>query len=103
MLLFSHGTDSCFELKIACTYSSRVRKKSLQENEENLLLVPDRTKQRNEHLHAFLSFPIHCLGIHSPQHPDKPALPRNPNIIMRLKPKQCLKTNDDMYGHLQIL
>jgi len=41
--------------------------------------------------------------IHSPQHPDKPALPWNPNIIVRLKLKQGLKTYDDMYGHLQIL
>ena len=56
-----------------------------------------------KHLYAFLSFPTHCIWIHSPQHPDKPALPWNPNIIMRLKPKQCPKTYDNMCGHFHIL
>jgi len=35
--------------------------------------------------------------------PDKPALAWHKNIIMRMKPEQCLRMYDDMYSQLQIL
>ena len=37
------------------------------------------------------------------QHPDKPALPQNLNINIRLKPKQLLTKYDNMFSQLQIL
>ena len=37
-----------------------------------------------------------CIWTYSPQHPDKPTLPVNLNIIIGLKPKQCLSKYDDM-------
>jgi hypothetical protein len=35
--------------------------------------------------------------------PNKPALTRHTNIIMRMKPEQCLRIYSDMYSQLQIL
>ena len=92
------GMDSSVELKIDISMNlhfKRVRKKSLHENEGQLCLVPYCTEHRNIHLRAFLSSLTVCTWTHLPQHPEnKPALSRNTNIIMRLKPKQCLKKYD---------
>jgi len=99
-------TESCVELKRDISmnlYFKRARKKSLQENEGHLILVPYCPKHRNKCLYALLSFPTDCIRTHWPQHPDKPALSWNPNTSMWLKPKHCLKKYDDTYSQLQML
>ena len=53
----------------------------------SLPLVTYCTYQCSEHLYAFVSFPIDCIWIPSPLHPHQPTLPQNPNISIRLKPK----------------
>ena len=84
-----HGTDSGLELKVDISMNlhfTSFRKKSLHKNKGHLCLVSYYTKHRNKQ-HAFLSSPTVCTWTHLPQHPDnKPALPWNTNIIMRLKP-----------------
>jgi hypothetical protein len=50
-----------------------------------------------------LPLPLIAYELILPYHPDKPALPQNLNIIIRLKPKQRLRKYDDMYSQLQIL
>ena len=59
-------------------------------------VFPYCTNQRNKCLYAFLSSPTDCILSYLPQHPGKPTLPQNLNIIIRLKPKQCLSKYDDM-------
>jgi hypothetical protein len=60
------------------------------------------TRAMNVCMHS-LPLPLIAYKIIWPQHPDKPALPRNLNIIIRLKPKQGMRKYDDMYSQLQIL
>ena len=89
------------ELKIDISINLQfqiVTKKSLQQNEGYLSLVPYCTNQKNKCLYSFLSSPTDCVWSHLPQHPNKPALPQNLNIIMGLKPKQCLRIYEDMSG-----
>ena len=61
----------------------RVRKKSLQHN-GHLPLVLYCTNQSSKSLYALLSPPTDCFLTHLPQHPDKPTLPQNPNMLIRL-------------------
>jgi hypothetical protein len=76
--------------------------KSVQQNEGHLPLVPHCTNQRNKRLYSFFFSPTDCIRNHLPKHPDKAAPPRHTNIIMRLKPTQCLRIYNDMYSSLQI-
>ena len=61
-----------------------VMKKSLQQK-GHLPLVPYYTNQGNKSLYSFYSSPTDNIWTHLPQHPDKPALPWNLNIIIRLE------------------
>jgi hypothetical protein len=88
-------TEIRFKLKFKI-----VTKKSLEHSEGRFREVPYCTHQSNERLYAFFSSPIHCPRT---QHPDKAPLPRNLNIITRLKPKRRLRTYDDRYRQLQTL
>ena len=60
-------------------------KNSLQQNEWHVPLVTYYTNQRNKCLYSFLSCPTDCTWTHTRHHPDKPALPWNLNINIRLK------------------
>jgi hypothetical protein len=75
-------------------------KKSLQQNEGHLPLVPYCTNQSSEHLYAFLSSPTDCIELICL---CTQISQQNLNIIIRMKPKQCLRKYDDMYSQLQIL
>jgi len=70
-----------------------VTKKSLQQDEGHLPLVPYCTN--------LLSSPTDCTWTYLPQHPDQPALPQHLNIVIRLEPRQCLRIHK--YSQLQNL
>jgi hypothetical protein len=50
-----------------------------------------------------LPLPLIAYEIIWPEHPDKPTLPWNLNILRRLKAKQRMRKYDDMFSQLQIL
>jgi hypothetical protein len=97
ILLLWQEMDFSFELKIDISMNlhfRKVRKKSLQQNLGHLPLVWYCTNQKSECLNAFLSSPTDCTWTYSSQHPDKLALPGNPNTLLRLTPKQPPKKCD---------
>jgi len=69
----------------------QLTKKSIQQNEGHLPLVPHWTNQRNKRLYLFLFSSTDHIWNHLPKHPDKPALSQHTNIIIRLKPKQHVR------------
>jgi hypothetical protein len=58
------------------------------------------TREINVCIHSF-SLPL--IAYELIRGPDKPALAQHMNIIMRMKPEQCLRIYDDMYSQLKIL
>jgi hypothetical protein len=58
-----------------------VMKKSLQQNDKQLPLVPYCTKHRNKCLYSQLYSPTDGIWTHLPQHTDKPAPTQKLNII----------------------
>jgi hypothetical protein len=99
MLLVWHRADRTVELNIDIIMNLKLKTvtKSLQQSEGRLPVVLYCTHQSSERLYAFLTSPTDCIWNLWRQHHDKPALPRNLNII-RLKPKQCMRKHDDMYS-----
>ena len=100
------GIDLSVQLKIDRSMNvqfKQLTKKSTQQNEGHLPLVPHGTNQRNKHLYLFLFSSTDHIWNHLPKHPDKPALPQHTKIIIRLKPKKHLRIYNDMYSQLQIL
>jgi hypothetical protein len=76
MLLLGQAVDWTVELKIDISMNLKfkiLRKKSLQQNEGHLPVVPYCTNLSNERLYSFLSPPTECIWT---RHADKPALPR---------------------------
>jgi len=58
------------------------------------------TREINVCIHSF-SLPLIAHDLI--RGPAKPGLARHTDIIMRMKPEQCLRIYDDMYSQLQIL
>jgi len=81
----------------------KVRKKTLQQDEGHLPLVPYCINQRNKHPFSFLSSPTDCIWPHSPQHPKKTALSWTLNNNVRLKCKQHLWKHSDLLSQLQLI
>jgi hypothetical protein len=81
----------------------KVMKKSLQQDEGHLPLVPYCNDQRNKCLYFFISSPTACIWTYLPQHPDKTAWQWNLNIVISLELKLLLEKYEDIYSQLQIL
>jgi len=52
---------------------------------------------------CFHSFSLPLIAYELIRGPDKPALEQHTNIIVRMKPEQCLRIYNDMNSQLQIL
>jgi hypothetical protein len=79
MLLLGQAVDWTAEWKIDISMNVKfeiITKKSLQQNEGHLPVVPYCTNQSNKRLYSFLSTPTDCIWT---QHPDKLALTRKLN------------------------
>jgi hypothetical protein len=79
-----------------------VTTKSLWQNEGYLPMLSYCTNKSNNCLCSFLSSSTACIWTHLTQHPNKPTLPQNLNIIISLKHKQRLRKYNDVYSQLQI-